>query len=119
MKHKIATSYHPQIGSQVEISNRELKKILELTVNASRKDWSRKLDDVLYAYRMEFKIPIGMSPYWLVFGKVCYLPIKLEHRDYWGMKKLNFDLKEAGKKRMLQLNKMEEFRLEAYENLKF
>ena len=44
--HKVVTTYHPQTSGQVEISNKELKKILEKTVDSSRKDWEIKLDDV-------------------------------------------------------------------------
>ncbi|XP_022872577.1 uncharacterized protein LOC111391570 [Olea europaea var. sylvestris] len=47
VKHKVATPYHPQTNGQVEVSNRQLKRILEVTVNSSRKDWSKKLDDAL------------------------------------------------------------------------
>ncbi|CAM8948554.1 unnamed protein product [Rhodiola kirilowii] len=95
--HRTSTAYHPQTNGQAEISNREIKGILEKMVKLNRKDWSQRLDDALWAYRTAYKTPIGTSPFRLVYGKACHLP-------------------KAGLERKMQLCEQEELRLEAYES---
>ncbi|KAH9649711.1 Ribonuclease H [Citrus sinensis] len=95
VKHKITTVYHPQSNGQAEVSNKEIKKILEKVVNLSRKDWSLRLHDSLWAYRITYKTRLGMSPYRIVYGKACHLPLKLEHKTYWALKQLNWDIHDA------------------------
>ena len=87
--HVMGLAYHPQSNGQAEISNREIKNILEKTVNPSRKDWSIKLDDALHAYRIAYKTPIGMSPYKIVFRKPFHILVELEYKAMWAIKKLN------------------------------
>ena len=105
IKHIMSLAYHLQTNGQAEISNREIKKILENTISSSRKDWSLKVDDSLWAYRTAYKTPIGMSPYIIVFGKPCHLPLELEYKSVWAIKKLNFEFKAAKEKRLFQLMK--------------
>ncbi|XP_016747381.1 uncharacterized protein [Gossypium hirsutum] len=80
--HKVSTAYHPQTNGQAESSNKEIKGILEKIVKPNRKDWSQRLNEALWAVLTAYKTPIGMSPYRVVFGKACHLPVEVEHRSF-------------------------------------
>nr|GFA96924.1 reverse transcriptase domain-containing protein [Tanacetum cinerariifolium] len=114
--HRLSTAYHPQTSGHVEVSNRGLKRILERTIGENRASWSDKLDDALWAFRTAYKTPIGCTPYKLVYGKACHLPIELEHKAYWALKQANLDLTVTGGHQKIQLNELNEIRDHAYEN---
>ncbi|GKA19782.1 reverse transcriptase domain-containing protein [Tanacetum coccineum] len=113
--HRLSTAYHPQTSGQVKVSNRGLKRILERIIGENRASWSDKLDDALWAFRTAYKTPIGCTPYKLVYGKACHLPIELEHKAYWALKHTNFDIKTAGDHKKVQLNELNELCDHAYE----
>ncbi|KAI3773935.1 hypothetical protein L1987_48474 [Smallanthus sonchifolius] len=92
VNHRFSTAYHPQTSGQVEVTNRGLKQILEKTVGQNRKDWSDRLDDALWAFRTAYKTPIGTTPFRLIYGKACHLPVELEHKAYWALKAVSLDL---------------------------
>ena len=74
------------------------------------------MNDALWAYRTAYKSPIEMSPYRIIFGKKCHLPLELEHKAMRAIKKLNFDFQAVKEKRFLQFNELEELKNEAYDN---
>ncbi|GKA18633.1 reverse transcriptase domain-containing protein [Tanacetum coccineum] len=96
--------------------NDQFAKVMLKTIGENRASWSDKLDDALWAFRATFKTPIGCTPYKLVYGKACHLPIKLDHKAYWALKHWNFDLKTAGDHRKVQMNELNELWDHAYEN---
>ena len=106
------------MSGQAETSNKQIKNILQKMVHEMGKSWKMKLPDALWAYRTAYKTPIRMSPYQLVYGKTCHLPIELEHRAHWAIWKFNMNFQKAGMRRKQQLSELEEWRDKAYHSAK-
>ncbi|RDY10701.1 hypothetical protein CR513_04735, partial [Mucuna pruriens] len=98
--HRIATAYHPQSNGQAEVFNKEIRKTLQKITNPNRKNWSQLLENTLWAQRTAYQTPLGMSPYQIIFGKACHLPVEVEHKAYY----------------VCNLQELDELCLEAYNN---
>ncbi|GJZ78335.1 reverse transcriptase domain-containing protein [Tanacetum coccineum] len=114
MQFKLARSL--TYGASISWARSRLLEGTKRTVGENRASWSDKLDDALWAFRTAFKTPIGCTPYKLVYGKACHLPIELEHKAYWALKHCNFDLKTLGDHRKVQMNELNKLRDQAYKN---
>ncbi|XP_054809776.1 uncharacterized protein LOC129311476 [Prosopis cineraria] len=99
----VATPYHPQTNGLAECLNTEIKSILQKIVRPNRKDWSSRLEEALWAYQTTFKTPIGISPFRLVYGKQCHLPVEIKHKAYWAVKACAFGEEGVATFRKLQL----------------
>ena len=115
------TSRHHIILRLVDKHKRQASKSRAFCRRLSMK-WGQhgkiKLFGALWAYRIAYKTPLGISKYQLVYGKTCHLPIKLEFKAYWTIKRWNMDFEAARKKRKMQLSELEEWREKAYHNAK-
>ncbi|GKB20606.1 reverse transcriptase domain-containing protein [Tanacetum coccineum] len=68
------------------------------------------------AFQTTFKTPLGTTPFRIIYGKACHLPVELEHKTYWAIKNCNMDLTKAGETQFLQINELDEMQLDAYES---
>ena len=87
-------------------------------MNKQHKDWASKLIYALWAYRTAFKVPLGFSPYQLVYGKMCHLPVEILHKADWAIRELNIELGHAKRDRLMKIEELQEWRRQAYDNSK-
>nr|GEZ08612.1 reverse transcriptase domain-containing protein [Tanacetum cinerariifolium] len=99
---------HQNVLDPKEINESFIFETLNLvsTHGENRASWSDKLDDALLAFRIAYKTPIGCTPYKLVYRKACHHPVKLEHKAYWALKHVDFELKTAEKTKRLHDSKI-------------
>ncbi|GJS24773.1 reverse transcriptase domain-containing protein [Tanacetum coccineum] len=95
---------------------RAIKRILERSVGYNPKDWLEKLNDALWAFWTAYKTPTRCTPFRMVYGKACHLPVEIKHKAHWALKQCNMDLTRATKNHSIELNELAELRDEAYEN---
>ncbi|GJX50259.1 reverse transcriptase domain-containing protein [Tanacetum coccineum] len=96
--------------------NSQFEKTLQKSVGYNPKNWFEKLDDALWAFRTAYKTPTGCTPFRLIYGKACHLPVEVEHKAYCALKQCNIDLTTAAKNHFMELNELMELRDGAYEN---
>ena len=64
----------------MEVTNKELERIMTKIVQIHRRDWVGRLVEAVWDYNITHKTSISLTPYELVFGKRIMLPIELEHK---------------------------------------
>jgi hypothetical protein len=68
-KHNVATPYHPQTSGQVETSNKQIKNVLQNTINEMGKGWKNKLPNAPWACMTTYKTPLACLHSSLSTGK--------------------------------------------------
>ena len=76
--HKTRTTpYHPESDGLVERFNRTLLMMLAMFAGETKEDWDDLLPAVMMAYRSSAHESTGISPYRLMFGEECTLPMDI------------------------------------------
>eukprot|EP00253_Pinus_taeda_P032504 PITA_32504 len=114
IKHRTSTPYHPQANGQVEVINRALEGILTKVVRNNRKDWVDCLVEATWAYNTTWKTTTICTPYELVYGKKALLSIEFEYNTLRMAAQLDLYLSHAQRERLLQLNGLDEHRMQAF-----
>lgn len=113
VKHKQSTPYHPQANGKVEVTNKELERILTKNIQLHRKYWDSRLMEAIWFYNTTHKTTTGLTPYEFLFGKKAMIPIEFEHKTMRMISQLDLDITKAQKEILHQLNQLDELRQEA------
>jgi len=97
----------------VEVTNRALEGILTKVIISSGKDWADRLVEATWAYNTTWKTTTGFTPYELVYGNKTLLFIEFEYKTLRMEAQLDLDLTRAQQEILLQLNGLDEFRMQA------
>ena len=108
VQHRVASPYHPQANGQVESTDKFIEAIHTKTIKIHRRDWADRLPEALWAYRTTWCNTTGFSPYDLVYGKSAIFPIEFEIKTLKTATDVNLDVTEAQKRRLNQLNELDE-----------
>ena len=115
--HQIASPYHPQSNGQVESNNKVIEAILMKMVKSHHRDWADRILEALWEYRTTWRNTTGFSPYDLVYGKSVVFLIEFEINTLKTAIEVNLDVTEAYKKRLNQLNELDENHLAAVDQI--
>ena len=97
----------------MERTNKFIEAILTKTVKSHSRDWANRILEELWAYHTTWRNTIGFSPYNLVYGKIAIFLIEFEIKTLKTATEVNLDVTEAQKRRLNQLNELDENRLAA------
>jgi hypothetical protein len=116
IRHGNSTPYHPQENEQVEVKNRELENILTKIMIMNKKHWSKKLIEEAWEYNITWKTTTWITPFELVYGNKSMLSIEFEYHTLRTTVELNMNLQSAQKERLIQLNVLDEYKMQALFN---
>ncbi|XP_075640401.1 uncharacterized protein LOC142612169 [Castanea sativa] len=91
IKNHYSSPRHPQANGQTKVMNRSLLKIIKTQLKGPKGAWSKELPNVLWAYRITARVPIGETPFRLTFGIKAVIPMEvgltsLQVKTYEGQK---------------------------------
>ncbi|MCO5572882.1 hypothetical protein L7F22_026641 [Adiantum nelumboides] len=120
IKHRYSTPYHPQCNGLVEAFNGVLQKILFKLVEEHPKDWDMCLERALWACNVTQNIATGFTPFHLVYGERCVMPINVMIPSLEFILKHNLIEEEQMKERVASMHTLlldRENAIKYYENM--